>query len=65
MRATYEVGEHVLFQREPGRAWENGEYMRIDDPGWHWVRDDTGFRVPHYVPSRRVKRIDAGKDEAK
>lgn len=57
MAKAFEIGEVVLFQREAGARWEVGEYCGCDSDGtyWHWVRDDTGFRVRHYVPSRRIK----------
>jgi len=57
-RKTFQTGEVVLFKRETwGEHWELGEYMREDATchGWHYVRDDTGFRQSHYVPTRRIK----------
>lgn len=60
MAVTYATGEIVLFKRdtEHGRRWELAEYLRPDPNarGWHFVRDDTGFRQRHYVPSRRIKK---------
>lgn len=59
MAKSFSPGEIVMFQREAGTSirWELGEYMGADAqaPGWHYVRDGTGFRVRHYVPSRRIK----------
>jgi hypothetical protein len=57
MTKQFLVGEVLLFQREPGAKWELCEYVSADREatGWHTVRDDTGFRVRHYVPSRRLK----------
>ena len=59
-RKTFDICELVLFQREPGSRWELGEYLGADVSqdvhGWHYVRDDTGFHVRHYVPTRRIKK---------
>jgi hypothetical protein len=65
MAKSFKVGEVVLFQREAGVGirWELGEYMGPDKaaPGWHYIRDDTGFRQRHYLPSRRIKLPDYSK----
>jgi hypothetical protein len=57
-KKTFEVGEVVLFQRFPGARPELGEYMGPDRAvtGWHYVRDDTGWRERHYVPTVRLKK---------
>jgi hypothetical protein len=57
---AFVTGQAVLFRRGPSRDWEKGEYMRAGGPehtGWHWVRDDTGWRDRHFVPRRRLKAV--------
>lgn len=67
MRAKiFQTGEIVLFQRDPGARWELGEYLNRVSPAvndWHRVRDDTGFRVVHIVPPRRIKHSPAPRQE--
>jgi hypothetical protein len=60
MAKTFRVNEVVLFQRETGVGirWELGEYIGADGTtGWHYVRDDTGLRVRHYIPARRLRNV--------
>jgi hypothetical protein len=56
-KRPYVAGESVLFQREPGLAWEPGSYVRAESHpvgrGWHFVTDRTG--KGHLVPNRRLK----------
>lgn len=64
---TFQAGEVVLFRRDTdhGRSWELGEFLSSnpDFHGWYWVRDDTGFREHHLVPSRRIKHSPAPRAE--
>lgn len=65
-RTKFQLGEVVLFKRETwGERWELGEYLGEDATchGWHTVRDDTGFHVRHYVPTRRIKASPAPRVE--
>jgi hypothetical protein len=55
-KKTFVAGEVVLFQRSPGAPWELGTYQQPDNiPGWHYVRDDTGWSERHFAPLRRLK----------
>lgn len=57
MAKSFTAGERVHFQRDPNAKWEPGEYVvPAGIPGWHRVKDDTGFRERHVVPGRRISR---------
>lgn len=58
-KKVFSTGDEVLFKRdtELSRSWEPGTYVAAvrDMPGWHHVRDKTGFTERHIVPTQRVK----------
>jgi hypothetical protein len=55
---TFERGQAIEFQRDPGAPWEPGRYIETAKSGlkwWHWATDQTSLGRSHLVPARRIR----------